>query len=184
MASYSGTLEKGVYSLSKDIVLTNGETLYAGEYVLIHYIDLHSSSTDKVYLKIDIMSAVNYRYGTVKITFDTYEQMKSWLDRLHYDEKKTHLYENINENRKRKYYRRTMLVALLTMIIAVVLGLMAGNAFDRMAEAMTCSIVIGAFFVLIEYVWVYAVVKLSLEKFYYLEYDKMWEDFHKMDKMS
>ena len=172
-------LKKGIYTLKENIVLINGETLYAGEDILIHYIDQHILSSGKVYLEFAAMSAVSFRYGTAKSVFDTYEQMENWVSSMLFDEEKTRLWENSNEKRKRKYYHKAMLVALFTMITAVLLGLLAGNAFNNMVKAMTCSIVIGSAVVVGEYAWVYSIGKLNLDKFYYLEYNKMVADLHK-----
>lgn len=172
-------LKKGIYSLKENIVLLNGETLYAGEDILVHYIDQHILSSGKVYLEFAAMSAVSFRYGTAKNVFDTYEQMENWVSSMLFDEEKTRLWENSNEKRKRKYYHKAMLVALFTMITAVMLGLLAGNAFGNMVKAMTCSIVIGSAAVVGEYAWVYSIGKLNLDKFYYLEYNKMVADLHK-----
>lgn len=172
-------LKKGIYTLKENIVLLNGETLYAGEDILIHHIDQHILSSGKVYLEFAAMSAVSFRYGTVKSVFDTYEKMENWVSSMHFDEEKTHLWENSNEKRKRKYYHKAMLIALCTMITAVILGLLAGNALNNMVKAMTCSIVIGSAVVVGEYAWVYSIGKLNLDKFYYLEYNKMVTDLHK-----
>ncbi len=172
-------LKKGIYTLKENIILVNGETLYAGEDILVHYIDQHILSSGKVYLEFDAMSAVSFRYGTAKSVFDTYEKMEDWVSSMHFDEEKTRLWENSNEKRKRKYYHKAMLVALCTMITAVILGLLAGNAFGNMVKAMTCSIVIGSAVVVAEYAWVYSIGKLNLDKFYYLEYNKMVTDLHK-----
>ena len=54
-------LKKGIYTLRENIVLLNGETLYAGEDILVHYIDQHILSSGKVYLEFAAMSAVSFR---------------------------------------------------------------------------------------------------------------------------
>ena len=178
---YKDLIRKGVYYLKEDIDLYNGETLYAGEYVLLHYRDIYRTPIGKIHCECDLMSGISRRYGTLRITFDSVEEMQMWFDRhTRFEEERTNIYEQNDSQRKREYIRMAFILSLIITAVIMLIGTAGGLLFRCLSFSLSLAGVFSALSVWAVCFAEFTIGKANAENFYYLNYDKMQEDFNKL----